>query len=137
EGVKRIVGFDEDEFIGRDIVTTIFTPEAIRDGAAQRELDMAAEHGTASDDRWMRRKDGTRFFATGVTVARRDESGGLVGFAKIMRDQTSFKQLEEELRDTARHLSDVNDRQSRFLAMLSHELRNPLAPIRNAVEGLR
>ena len=137
EGVKRVLGYDEEEFIGQDLTERIFAPEDVRHGVPQRELATAAERGTANNDRWMVRKDGTRFYAMGVTVARRDEEGRLVGFAKIMRDQTDRQRLEDLLGDTARHLAEVNQRQSHFLAMLSHELRNPLAPIRIAAEILR
>jgi len=137
EGVKRVLGYDEEEFIGQDLTEKIFPPEDVRRGVPQRELATAAERGTANNDRWMLRKDGTRFYAMGVTVARRDDEGRLVGFAKIMRDQTDRQRLEDLLGDTARHLAEVNQRQSHFLAMLSHELRNPLAPIRIAAEILR
>ncbi|HYC37848.1 MAG TPA: ATP-binding protein [Usitatibacter sp.] len=137
QGVKRVLGYDQDEFIGRDVRGEIFTPEDIALGVPDTELAVAARAGRAMNDRWMRRKDGTRFFATGVTVARRDELGRTLGYAKIMRDQTEDKHLEEELRETAQRLARANEQQSHFLAMLSHELRNPLAPIRNGVEILK
>lgn len=98
QGVKRILGFDEDEFIGQDISKTIFTPEDINQGVPEQELDEAAKTGAASNDRWMRRKNGERFFANGVTTALTDAtpgSGQLTGFTKILRDQTDRKQAEE------------------------------------------
>ena len=102
KGVESVLGFQEAEFIGQDIVAAIFTPEDVRSGVAQQELDQAAAHGTASDDRWMRRKDGTRFFAFGITTALHDESGRLVGFTKVMRDQTEQKRIETALGDSER-----------------------------------
>jgi PAS domain S-box-containing protein len=137
EGVQRVLGFAEDEFIGEDIVETIFTPEDVMNGVAEQELQIAAEKGSAGDDRWMRRKDGTRFFALGVTTAQHDDLGRVVGFTKIMRDQTDRKRLEDELRQTAANLSETDRRKSEFLAMLAHELRNPLAPIRNGLSIAR
>ncbi|MDQ3026552.1 MAG: PAS domain S-box protein [Pseudomonadota bacterium] len=137
EGVKRVLGFDHDEFVGVEIATSIFTPEDVRDGVPQRELATAAAEGRAGDDRWMQRKDGTRFFAFGVTTAVQDMSGNLTGYSKIMRDQTPRKLMEDELRRTAEDLMEAAKQQTRFLAILSHELRNPLAPIRNSVEILR
>ncbi|HUQ28877.1 MAG TPA: PAS domain S-box protein [Usitatibacter sp.] len=137
EGVSRVLGFAEPEFLGLDITRHIFTPEDIAAGVPQRELEEAAREGRASDDRWMRRKDGTRFFALGATTALRNAAGDLVGFSKIMRDQTPRKLMENQLRDTAAELGEAMRQQTRFLAVLSHELRNPLAPIRNAVEILR
>ncbi len=137
EGVLRVLGFESGEFVGRDVTPAIFTPEDFAAGVPQRELETAARDGTSSNDRWMRRKDGTRFFAAGVTVARRDAAGALVGYAKIMRDQTTRKEMENRLRQTASDLAEAMEKQSRFLAVLSHELRNPMAALRNAVEVLR
>ncbi len=134
EGVRRVLGFEEDEFVGVDLEPAIFTPEDVQNGVAQAELRTAAREGSASNDRWMRRKDGTRFFAFGVTTALRDETGALLGFSKVMRDQTDRKRLEDELRRVAAALSDMNRRKDEFLATLAHELRNPLAPIRTSLE---
>ncbi len=134
EGVKRVLGFDQDEFIDRDIAPLIFTPEDVRTGIARRELEQAAAKGAASDDRWMLRKDGTRFFAFGVATALRDKAGRLLGFTQVIRDQSDHKRLEDELRQAASELSDINRRKDEFLATLAHELRNPLAPIHNSLQ---
>jgi PAS domain S-box-containing protein len=98
EGVKRILGFDKDEFVGKDIVPAIFTPEDVHQGVADRELRRAAAEGGASDDRWLRRKDGTHFFAAGITSALTDETGRVVGYTKIFRDTTEQRKAEEALR---------------------------------------
>jgi PAS domain S-box-containing protein len=137
EGVRRVLGFGEAEWIGRDIVPLIFTPEDVQDGVGQREFDQATDSGTAGDDRWMMKKDGTRFFALGKVTALRDEAGRLLGFTKVMRDQTERKKIEDRLRQVAADLSEADRRKDEFLAMLAHELRNPLAPIRNGLQILR
>ncbi|UUO08399.1 PAS domain S-box protein [Blastopirellula sp. J2-11] len=137
EGVQRVLGFDESEFIGQDIVSLIFTPEDVVSGIAQAELDQAAAVGSASDDRWMLRKDGTRFWAAGVTTGLLDEDEKLLGFMKVMRDQTERKRLEDELRQVAADLSESDRRKTEFLATLGHELRNPLAPIRTGLEVMK
>jgi two-component system CheB/CheR fusion protein len=136
-GVKRVLGFDEDEIVGRDVTHLIFTPEDIARGVPAAELTEAAETGKAANDRWMRRKDGTRFWAAGITTALRNEAGQLLGYMKVMRNQTEQKLLEEELRRTAADLSDASRRKDEFLATLAHELRNPLAPIRTGLELMR
>ncbi|HEX5282314.1 MAG TPA: PAS domain S-box protein [Micropepsaceae bacterium] len=105
EGVKEILGFRREEFIGQDVVGKIFTPEDLRAGIADRELRTAAAEGSASDDRWLRRKDGTRFFAQGVTVALKDSAGGLIGFTKIFRDMTRQKDAEDALRSSEARLT--------------------------------
>ena len=97
EGVGRVLGFTESEFLGSDTGLT-FTERDRAAGIPQKELETAATRGFASNDRWMRRKDGTHFFAAGTTTALHDESGTLIGFTKVMRDQTTWKETEEALR---------------------------------------
>jgi len=137
EGVQQVLGFGEDEWIGRDIKPLIFTPEAIQDGVAQKAFDDAKAHGRSGNDRWMMKKGGTRFFALGILTALRDDDGSLLGFTKVVRDQTDRKRLEDDLHLHAEQLADLHRRKDEFLAMLGHELRNPLAPIANAVQLLR
>lgn len=95
EGVRRVLGFEEHEFVGCDVTETIFTPEDIAAGVPQMELDTAAREGSAGNDRWMRRKSGERFFALGVTNAITDPSGRVTGFTKVMRDHTAIKVAEQ------------------------------------------
>jgi PAS domain S-box-containing protein len=103
EGVERVLGFSEGDFIGRSVVE-IFPPEARASGVPQEELATAAREGSASDDRWMMRKDGSRFWASGITSALRGRHGELVGFTKVLRDRTAEKQLEEERRASEQRL---------------------------------
>ena len=130
EGVQRVFGFDEAEFLGRDVKSQIFTPEDLERGVPEAELREAAAHGSTSGDRWMLRKDGSRFWASGITTALRDASGALIGYTKVKRDLTLSKQSEEALVQADR-------RKDEFLATLAHELRNPLAPLRNALHILQ
>jgi two-component system CheB/CheR fusion protein len=137
EGVKRVLGFEQAEFIGRNVSSSIFTPEDQARGVPERELAEAAATGKASNDRWMQRKDTTVFWATGITTALRDEKDKLLGFMKVMRDQTEQKNLESELRHAAAELAEASRRKDEFLATLAHELRNPLAPIRTGIEVVK
>jgi PAS domain S-box-containing protein len=66
----------------------------------------------------------------------RDEAGSVRGVVLIFRDVTERRRSEEELQRRAERLAEADRRKDQFLAMLGHELRNPLAPIRNAVEVL-
>lgn len=135
-GVQRVIGFAEHEFIGEDLAQRIFMPEDIAAGVPERELSEAVASGTSAHERWMQRGDGTPFYALGVTTALIDDSGQPLGFMNVMRDQTERKQMEDELRRIAADLSDADRRKDEFLAMLAHELRNPLAPIRSGLELL-
>ncbi len=130
EGVRRVLGFEEAEFLGANIIEKIFTPEDQAQGVPEAELHEAAATGRAGNDRWMRRKDGSRFWASGVTTGLRDAAGSLLGYSKVMRDLTSSKEAEESLRQADR-------RKDEFLATLAHELRNPLAPLRNSLNILQ
>jgi PAS domain S-box-containing protein len=123
-GAQAIKGYTADEIIGRHF-SAFYTPEDQRDGKPARELEIALEHGRVEDEGWRVRKDGTLFWANVVITAVHDPSGKLIGFAKVTRDMTERRRLEE--------LERSSRRMSEFLAMLAHELRNPLAPIRNAV----
>jgi len=82
EGCKTVLGYDRDEFIGRRI-KIVFPPEGVALDAPDKQMEVAAEKGPASDDRWMMRKGGERFWASGVTTAVRDEAGNLMGFIKF------------------------------------------------------
>src|SRR5947209_7896096 len=76
------------------------------------------------------RPDGSRRTALAHANPFYDESGRLVGAVNILVDISDRKRAEDALRESDR-------RKSEFLAMLSHELRNPLAPLRNGLHILR
>jgi PAS domain S-box-containing protein len=82
----------------------LFTPEAVASGAADKELEIAAKEGSANDDRWISRKNGERFWASGITTGVRDEVGELIGFTKVLRDLTERKRYEERLRESQLYL---------------------------------
>jgi two-component system, cell cycle sensor histidine kinase and response regulator CckA len=103
EGVQRLLGYDEAEFVGQP-GTILFTPEDRARGEHMRELRRAAEDGRASDDRWLVRKDGTRFWATGITTRLNDAAERLMGFSKVFRDRTDEKEAEDRLRESEERL---------------------------------
>src|SRR5688572_20451465 len=119
-GAQRIKGYTADEIIGHHF-SRFYPEEANRSGWPMTELRLAAAEGRFEDEGWRLRKDGSRFWANVVLTALRDEDGELRGFAKVTRDMTERRRMETLESD---HL-----RMNQFVAMLAHELRNPLAPI--------
>jgi PAS domain S-box-containing protein len=135
-GAERTFGYAEAEIVGQHF-SCLFTAEDVHQGQPGKELQTAAEMGRASDDRWMVRRGGAYLWCNGVTTALRDEEGKLRGFAKVLRDRTEPKRLEEALHQRAGQLAEETRQKDEFLSILAHELRNPLAPIRNALQVIR
>jgi PAS domain S-box-containing protein len=123
-GAQAIKGYQASEIIGRHF-STFYTPEDQQAGKPENELREARATGRYEEDGWRVRKDGTLFWANVVVTAVYGPAGDLRGFAKVTRDMSDRRRLEE--------LEQSSRRMNEFLAMLAHELRNPLAPIRNAV----
>ncbi len=127
-GAQLLTGHAASEVIGSHF--GMFYRAQDRDtGLPERELSIArdCERGEAEGRRV--RKDGSIFWANVVLSAIRDANGVLQGYANVTRDITDRRKLQE--------MQNSSQRMNEFLAMLAHELRNPLAPIRNAVTILQ
>ncbi len=96
-GAERTFLFTEQEVLGEP-AAMIFTAEDRALGEYEREMTIAAREGRAGDDRWHVRKDGSRFWASGVLTSMRDASGTVDGFVKVVRDKTDERRLMESLR---------------------------------------
>jgi PAS domain S-box-containing protein len=94
-GAERILGYSESEIIGESAFI-FFTPEDRADGVPQQEMAVASATGRTEDERWHQRRDRSRFWATGILTPVRDEAGDLLGFIKVMRDDTERRRLEME-----------------------------------------
>jgi hypothetical protein len=127
-GAEMIKGYAASEIIGSHF-SRFYPQEAILQGKPAWELETATRYGSVEEEGWRVRKDGSRFWANVVITALRDKEGDLRGFAKVTRDMTERRRVEE--------LEQADRQKDEFLALLAHELRNPLAPIRTALEVLR
>jgi PAS domain S-box-containing protein len=126
-GAARLFGYTPEEMIGKP-VTTIIPPELQEEERAILAR-LSADEPVRHFDTVRLAKDGHRVDISLTVSPIRDADGIVVGASKVARDISDRKRAE-------RALLDANRRKDEFLATLAHELRNPLAPIRNAVELL-
>lgn len=126
-GAAKILGAPPEQLIGLNF-SAFFTSSDARKGIPQHELEVALQSGTASDDRWMARIDRSRFWATGVTVhlGTTDER---CTYLKLFRDLTELKMQLETARQRSRSASAKEEQMAAAIALVAHELRNPLAGI--------
>ncbi|MBX4871551.1 PAS domain S-box protein [Rhizobium bangladeshense] len=108
-GACRIFGYEEGEILGRD-ARILFVAEDRNGGALEREMNAAAEHGRAENDRFHLRKDGSTFWGSGLTMPLRAQRAG---YLKVLRD------------DTERHFAE--EHQQIMLREMSHRVKNSLA----------
>jgi PAS domain S-box-containing protein len=123
-GAMRIKGYQPAEILGKHF-STFYCPEDLAANVPAIELQTAIRAGRVENEGWRVRRDGSLFWANVVITAVYDEHRVLRGFAKVTRDMSERKRLEQ-LETSSRRISE-------FLATLAHELRNPIAPVRNAV----
>jgi PAS domain S-box-containing protein len=135
-GAERLKGYGADEIIGRHF-SVFYTPEAIAAGHPQEVLELALERGSYAEQGWRLRKDGTRFWADVSISALRDAAGAPRGFAKITRDLSERRRVEEAQQQNAETLRRAVQLRDEFLSVASHELRTPLTALGLQLEGLQ
>jgi signal transduction histidine kinase len=123
--------------------SVFYSAAEVAEGKCDQELAIAASEGRFEEEGWRFRKGGERFWASVTITALRDPGGMLVGFAKVTRDLTERRAAEEQLRELAAEKAALAEKQhtqqfqERFLAILGHDLRNPLAAIDMGASLLR
>lgn len=134
EGCHFMLGFEAHEVLGQP-VSLIFTPEDRERRLDAHELRAARKLGAAEDERWHVRKDGSRFWASGVTLPLLGDVG-LRGYIKMFKDASHLGARMKALENEVRQAAAAAARQGSFLASVAHELRNPLGTLKTVAELL-
>lgn len=129
---ERLFGHRAEEAAGRHF-ELIFVPEDRDHGMPAHEMAVAREVGRSEDDRWHLRRDGHRFWGSGVMEPMLDAEGGVAGYCKVLRDRTDVRSQLDLLRNSlqaeaTRHAETMN-----FLTTVGHELANALGPVSTAL----
>jgi len=107
-GAERLLGYAEAEIVGEH-GRIIFTPEDSASGRPESEMHSALTKGRGENERWHVRKDGSRFWGSGLVMPLRDAAGEVQGFLKIMQDKTERRQIEEALRQSENRYRTLAD----------------------------
>jgi two-component system, chemotaxis family, CheB/CheR fusion protein len=139
-GAQSLFGYNESEVLGKP-TSILFTDEDQAQGIPEAEIRTALDEGTAEDERWHLRQDGSKFYSSGVTSVLEDPANG---FAKIARDLTVIKEEEsrreillEQESETRKKMEIAAKMRDEFFAVLSHELKQPLNLINMNAEMLK
>ena len=124
-GAARMFGYADAEILGQ-AASLMFTPEDRAAGADREELRQARDTGRGADERWHLRKDGTRFYTSGVTTPIRDTQGNVRGYVKVARDLTDRKRSEDALREVHAALEQRVQERTRELSTVNRRLEEEL-----------
>jgi len=121
-GADRVKGYTAEEAIGRSF-SMFYTEEDRRTGLPLKLLAEARERGRVEHTGWRVRKDGTRFWGDVILTSLHDDDGNLTGYAKVTRDRTDAKALE--------------DAQDAFYAAFNHDFRTPITAMKGFIDAIR
>jgi len=148
-GAQRSKGYAAEEIIGKHF-RTFYPPEVAARKHPENELAIALQEGHYEEEGWRVRKDGSQFWANVLITAVFNPAGEHIGFAKVTRDTTVRRNLEQERTRAVQALAAANaelealnarlqqaaEDQSQFLAVTAHELRTPVGVLGGSAETL-
>jgi PAS domain S-box-containing protein len=136
-GAERLFGYRAEEAVGRPI-TLIIPQERLAQDEERSILARLARGELIEHYETVRvAKDGRRLDISLTVSPLRDAEGRIIGASKVARDVTERKRVEAALQGAVEALKEADRRKDEFLAVLSHELRSPLAPLRNGLQVMR
>jgi len=132
---ERLFGYRADEAVGRSI-SLIIPPDRLDE---EQEILARLSRGERIEhyETVRRAKDGRRLDVSLTVSPLRDSEGRIIGASKIARDVTERKRVEAALQEAVAALREADRHKDEFLALLAHELRNPLAPLRAGLQIMR
>ena len=131
QGAERIKGYSADEIIGEHF-SKFYSAEDIERGKPEEALRIAEIEGRCEFDGWRVRKDGSKFWANVVLTALKDGTERLYGFAKITRDMTERKLIQQKLQESERLAA-----MGATAAVFAHEIGNPLNGISASLQVMQ
>ena len=131
----EMLGHPEAELLGRNIIE--ITHPSFVAATVKAFGQLVAGGPDFQIDKFYTRKDGSILRAQSNVAAIRSPAGEFFGLIAVVLDISERLRSEEELRRLAAELSEADRRKDVFLATLAHELRNPLAPIRNGLQVMK
>ncbi len=138
DGAERLCGYRNDDILGKPFSTLIASDDASATAAAAL-LEGARTAGSAEDERWWTRKDGSRFWANAVITALRSPDGSLRGFAEVVRDATAWRRQQEALDQSRAALAQLQKMEAigQLTGGVAHDFNNLLQSILGSVELLQ
>jgi PAS domain S-box-containing protein len=137
-GGQRIKGYTSEEIVGQHFSKFYSDADRANDRPA-KALEAARNTGRYEEEGWRVRKDGSFFWASVVIDAIRDDSGGLLGFAKITRDITERREAQQNLEKVERQLAESRkmDALGQLTGGVAHDFNNILMIVGGSIHTLK
>ena len=130
-GAERFKGYASDEIMGEHF-SRFYTEEDRQAGIPKIALETARREGRFEAEGWRVRKDGSSFWASVIIDPVKDDSGELIGFAKVTRDLTEKRSIEEQLRQ-----SQKMEAVGQLTGGVAHDFNNLLTGIGGSLEMMQ
>jgi len=135
-GAEFITGWTASEVLGQP-TAMLFIPEDRERKLHEHEASTAALVGAGEDERWHMRHDGSWFWSSGVSLPLHRDGDRVTGYVKIFRDATHLRVRTRYLENELKEHAERDSEREVFLGTIAHEMRNPLAPLKTAVQLMR
>jgi two-component system CheB/CheR fusion protein len=135
-GAEFITGWTASDVLGQT-TAMLFIPEDRERKLDEHEANTAALVGVGEDERWHLRRDGSWFWSSGLSLPLHREGERVTGFVKIFRDVTHLRVRTRYLENELKAHTERDAERQVFLGTIAHEMRNPLAPLKTAVQLMR